>query len=338
MNSKVATSATPQQAYQANKPLGFLAMFLSATGMGMVAFFSRNATAGLDDSVSQYLGSFLAMGRMTVGLIGFLLILVFTRRWQAFRESRLSFTVIAGGVSIGTSLALYITATLLTSSTNAVFLIYTGPLFATILARIFRKEPISRSNAIFLLLVFIGMIFTIELIKSGEHGLVFDFDLAPDTVYPQKPLGNLIALLSGVFYGLALFFYGYRQDMDSDVRGTWNFFWALIATGIITLFIRPDITTMDGGNWGYAFGLFFVSGFIALGLIVVAGRNLPAVEMSCISYWECLVALIVGLALLEDTMTIPALLGGVLIMIGGIGPIIVEWISKDKAETETVSA
>ncbi|MDO4606955.1 MAG: DMT family transporter [Bowdeniella nasicola] len=328
----VENTSTAPGSYVMNKKLGFLAMLISATGMGMVGFFSRGATGGLAPEVKQYLGSFLAFGRMTVGLIGFIIILLITKRWAAFRQSRLSFSVIAGGVCIGTSLALYITSTLLTSIANAVFLIYTGPLFCTLLARIFRKEKISLANGIFLGLVFIGMIFTIGLVAyTPEGGWTFGVDLSASTPeFPQKALGDLVGLGSGVFYGLALFFYGYRQDMDSDVRGTWNFLWAAVATGLLSLIMRPQITELSATNWAWAGGLFFFCGLIALGFLVVAGRNLPAVEMSCISYWECVVALLFGFFFFQEAMTFVAALGGLLIILGGIGPIFVDLYVKQQ--------
>ena len=70
--------------------------------------------------------------------------------------------------------------------------------------------------------------------------LAFGLDLSATTPeFPQKSLGDLLGLLSGVFYGLALFFYGYRKDVDSIVRGVWNFFWADCATLVMSIVLRP---------------------------------------------------------------------------------------------------
>jgi drug/metabolite transporter (DMT)-like permease len=111
------------------------------------------------------LGDFLAFGRMTVGCLGFLVIILLAKRLTDLRTTKISFSVVAGGLAIGASLALYVSSTLMTSIANAVFLIYTGPLFSAILAWIFLKERISARNAVFLTLVFIGMAFTIGLVS-----------------------------------------------------------------------------------------------------------------------------------------------------------------------------
>ena len=197
--------------YVMNKKLGAIAMLLAATGMGLVGTFSRGTTAGLADADKSVIGSFLAFGRMTVGLLGFIIILLLTGKVGLFRRTHLSTTVILGGVSIGLSLGCYISSTLMTTISNAVFLIYTGPLFCALLARIFRKEKISVLSGIFLSLVFIGMLLTIGIIGFKNGSLTFGLDLSTKTPeFPQKSLGDLLGLLSGVYYGLALFFSGYR--------------------------------------------------------------------------------------------------------------------------------
>ena len=325
--------------YVMNKKLGAVAMLLSATGMGLVGTFSRGSTAGLADADKSVIGSFLAFGRMTTGIIGFTILLVLMKKTSLFRATRLSPAIIMGGVSIGLSLGFYISSTLMTTIANAVFLIYTGPLFCTILARIFRKEKVSPLNGFFLFLVFVGMLFTIQIINIDD-GLSFGLDLSTSSAeHPQKPLGDLFGLASGVFYGMALFFNGYRKDVDSIVRGTWNFTWAAVATLCMSIVLKPwhGVSTFTSSNWTWAAGLFVVSGLIALGFLVVAGRNLPAVEMSTISYWECVVAIICGLLLFDETLTLSGIVGGVLIMGGGFAPIIADALASKREQQSALS-
>ena len=319
--SQTSSAESSVTEYVMNKKLGAIAMLLSATGMGLVGTISRGTTAGLADADKSVIGSFLAFGRMSVGLLGFILILVLTGKAGLFRRTRLSTTVpnthicpvclglpgslpvvnrkaVESAIRIGLSLGCYISSTLMTTISNAVFLIYTGPLFCALLARIFRKEKISVLSGIFLSLVFIGMLLTIGIIDYKNGSLTFGLDLSATTSeLPQKSLGDLLGLLSGVFYGLALFFYGYRKDVDSIVRGVWNFFWAACATLVMSIVLRPwhGVSTFTATNWMWAVALFLVCGLFALGFLVVAGRNLPAVEYSTISYWECPVAILCGL-------------------------------------------
>lgn len=310
-----------------NTKLGAIAMLLSATGMGLVGTFSRMTTAELSPDDKSVIGSFLAFGRMSVGFIGFIIIALLLKRLGDVFKAKLSFSVIMGGVCIGLSLGFYISSTLMTTIANAVFLIYTGPLFCTILARIFRKERISPLAAVFLAMVFVGMLFTIGVIDFQDGQVVFGLSLEGATAeFPKKALGDIMGLLSGVFYGLAMFFYGYRKDMDSVVRGVWNFLWAAIATLIMSLVLNPwhGVSTFTATQWAWAAALFVVCGLFALGFLVVAGRNLPAVEYSTISYWECPVAIVCGLLFFGESLTFVGMLGGALIIVGGLAPIFLD--------------
>ncbi|MFN8184205.1 MAG: DMT family transporter [Candidatus Nanopelagicales bacterium] len=342
------TAVTPAVGHPMNKRLGFGAMIASATGMGLVGFLSRGAvpTHVVDGETVKYvLGDFLATGRMLTGALGFLLILLATRKWTALRTTRLSFSVVAGGLAIGMSLALYVSATLMTTIANAVFLIYTGPLFSAILAWIFLKEKISLRNGLFLAMVFGGMLLTIGLITyTPETGFSVGLQLGTDPEFPMKAVGDLFALGSGVFYGLALFFYRYRGDMDSGVRGFWNFvFGAVGALAVMALrynFLDDSTpSVMTRTNWMWAAALFLVCGFFAIGFLVVAGKHLSAVELSVVAYWETVVALFIGYFIFGETMTPLAMLGGVMIVVGGIGPIVFMFKSrgrdKELAETES---
>ena len=329
--SQTSSAESSVTEYVMNKKLGAIAMLLSATGMGLVGTISRGATAGLAHADKSVIGSFLAFGRMSVGLLGFILILVFARKVGLFRRTRLSTTVILGGVSIGLSVGCYISSTLMTTMTNAVFLIYTGPLFCALLARIFRKEKISVLSGVFLSLVFLGMLPTIGIIDIKNGSLTFGLDLSTgNPKFPQKSLGDLLGLLSGVFYGLALFFYGYRKDVDSVVRGVWNFFWASCATLAMSIVLRPwhGVASFTAGNWMWAVVLFLVCGLFALGFLVVAGRNLPAVEYSTISYWECAVVIVCSLLIWKEQLSPMGIIGGLLIVGGGLAPIVVDAVSR----------
>ena len=320
----------PATGHVMNKKLGFTAMLPSATGMGSVATFGRLATPIDPETGARYItGDFLAFGRMTVGVLGMLVIIVLVKKLPELRRTRLSFSVVAGGLAIGMSLAFYVSATLMTTIANAVFLIYTGPLFSAILAWIFLKERIDLKNAFFLTLVFIGMIMTIGLINfvDGE-GLRFGLDLGVNPEMPNKIMGDIFALASGVFYGLALFFYRFRGDIGEEVRSFWNFAFGAIGAIAIMIFrmntLDPTnpLEVMTPTNWAWAVGMFVVCGLFAIGLLPVAGKHLLAVELSTVSYWECVVGILLGALVWNESMTLIGALGGLLIIIGGMGPML----------------
>ncbi|MEG1517154.1 MAG: EamA family transporter [Raoultibacter sp.] len=371
-NVSTNTGQATSGEYTMNKRWGAIAMIISATGMGLVGFFSRFATApiseilGAGSPVKAAIGSFLALGRMSVGLIGFIIILIVMKKVGLFKKTKLSPAIVFGGICIGLSLAFYVSSTLMTTIANAVFFIYTGPLYCTLLARIFRKEKIDKFQGVCLLIVFIGMLFTSGIVNltgtiptetgamryGAFGGVSFGLQLAADPVFPLKTVGDLFGILSGVFYGLSLFFNGYRKDVDSIVRGVWNFLFAACGAGFMCLMVCVGAFKMMGIDvdaasfgmgislidWPWAFGLFICSGLVALGFLVIAGRNLPAVEYSTISYWECVVAVFISFAVFGelaimtaqglDWTGVTSLLGGFLIVVAGFAPILAPMFKK----------
>ena len=342
------------QQFEMNRKIGAIFMLISATGMGLVPLFSRwatrtnmfDATQGLNGSDS--IGAIMAIGRMGMGLLFFLILMVATHKVATFKKLKLTPAIALGGLMIGMSLACYVTSTLMTTVANAVMFIYTGPVICVLLARIFRKEPMSPLQWVCLCIVFIGMLFGESLLGFGVGGNFFglDFNLAASTPeFPQKIVGDVFGLLSGVLYGSSMFFNGYRKDADTTARGVYNFIFAVIGSASIAILM--NIVGMATGqtnwiteihftpfNWLGAVLLWIVCGPIALGCLLVAGRNLPAMDYSTIAYWEVPVALFVGLVVYSEPVTLNTAIGIILIVGGGAFPTVKAMIQGSKMEKQ----
>ncbi len=338
--------------YQMKINLGVIAMLISATGMGMVPLFSRWATrtdmfnGALGLNAGDSIGALMAVGRMSMGVLFFVVLLVATHKVHVFKKLKLTPAIALGGLMIGMSLACYVTSTLLTTISNAVLFIYIGPVICVLLARIFRKEPMSTLQWVCLGAVFIGMIFGNNLMGFGPNGFFVDFNLIPSTPeFPQKGLGDAFGIASGFFYGASMFFNGYRKDADTTARGVWNFIFAVIGAGSITIVLNAlganpgmenwalniEFTTF---NWIGAVLLWIICGPIALGFLLVAGRNLPAADYGTIAYWEVPVAIFIGLVVFGEALTINTIIGGILIIGGGAIPSIKGMVAGRKQQQE----
>ena len=121
--------------------------------------------------------------------------------------------------------------------------------------------------------------------------------------------------------------------MDSAVRGVWNFFWASFATLVMSIIMRPwhGVASFTTTNWIWAAALFIVCGLFALGFLIVAGRNLPAVEYSTISYWECPVVIVLGLLVWHEPLSPAGVVGGLLVIGGGMAPIVLDVVTRSRA-------
>lgn len=349
---KTATADDGSTGYEMKIGLGTIAMLISATGMGLVPLFSRWATrtdmfdGALGLNAGDSIGALMAVGRMSMGVLFFVVIMFATGKVETFKKLKLTPAIALGGLMIGMSLACYVTSTLLTTISNAVLFIYIGPVVCVVLARIFRKEPMSALQWVCLVAVFIGMLFGNNLMGFNESGFFVDFNLVPSTPeFPQKGLGDAFGLASGFFYGASMFFNGYRKDADTTARGVWNFIFAVLGAGVITVVLNslganPGMENwalnihLNAFNWIGALLLWVICGPVALGFLLVAGRNLPAADYGTIAYWEVPVAIFVGLVVFGEALTVNTILGGILIIGGGAIPSIKGMLSARKMRKE----
>ena len=349
---KTATADDGSTGYEMKIGLGTIAMLISATGMGLVPLFSRWATrtdmfdGALGLNAGDSIGALMAVGRMSMGVLFFVVIMFATGKVETFKKLKLTPAIALGGLMIGMSLACYVTSTLLTTISNAVLFIYIGPVVCVVLARIFRKEPMSALQWVCLVAVFIGMLFGNNLMGFNESGFFVDFNLVPSTPeFPQKGLGDAFGLASGFFYGASMFFNGYRKDADTTARGVWNFIFAVLGAGVITVVLNslganPGMENwalnihFTAFNWIGALLLWVICGPVALGFLLVAGRNLPAADYGTIAYWEVPVAIFVGLVVFGEARTVNTILGGILIIGGGAIPSIKGMLSARKMRKE----
>lgn len=349
---KTATADDGSTGYEMKIGLGTIAMLISATGMGLVPLFSRWATrtdmfdGALGLNAGDSIGALMAVGRMSMGVLFFVVIMFATGKVETFKKLKLTPAIALGGLMIGMSLACYVTSTLLTTISNAVLFIYIGPVVCVVLARIFRKEPMSALQWVCLVAVFIGMLFGNNLMGFNESGFFVDFNLVPSTPeFPQKGLGDAFGLASGFFYGASMFFNGYRKDTDTTARGVWNFIFAVLGAGVITVVLNslganPGMENwalnihFTAFNWIGALLLWVICGPVALGFLLVAGRNLPAADYGTIAYWEVPVAIFVGLVVFGEALTVNTILGGILIIGGGAIPSIKGMLSARKMRKE----
>ena len=298
-----------------NKKVGFINAFIAATLMGFVGFFARHIDAQ---------GDFIAFSRMMCGGLLFFGIIAYKGRLLDLKSFKLSPTMILSGFFMGNCLSAYITATQHTSIANAVFFIYIGPIISTLLAVIFLKEKMKAGTWVALLAVFIGMM------SIGPNGMSFGMEFSEKTFF-----GDMMALYSGVGYGLFLFFGRFRTEVPGDVRAFWNFVFALAGITVLFIFTKPTISQMTSTDWMWWIGIGIVCGFGALGTCTIATRHLKAAEFACVSYWECVVAaLFVGLMIYGEPLSSAQMIGGALIIIGGMSEVLISMLGKSLKKSD----
>ena len=301
---------------RAMKLKGFGFMFLSSSLMGGIGAFARYIEAP---------GDFISFCRNAAGFIGLTLIFLVSRRFKVVRQVRITPGVVLSGVFLGLLSSLYVISTQMTTLANASFLIYTGPVYSTILASIFLKEPFKKAMYGSLGAVLLGMLIIIGIINyTSADGLVIGLDLDP-----KYMAGNLVALASGVAYGLFLFISRYRTDVDSTTRSYYNFTFATLAIGVILMFRHPDLSAMTSRGWVMLALAAVITGFGAFYFLTVASKILLAGELATVSYQETIMATLFGVFLFSEPLSAMQILGGALIVGGGVSQIIISTKKSD---------
>lgn len=340
-------AAPPKEGYmneQAKYKLkGFIFMFLSSSAMGGIGAFGRYINAP---------GDFISFGRNFIGFIALTVIFAVAARgnFKKLRATKLSPAMVFSGIFLGLLSGLYVISTQYTTLANASFLIYTGPIYSTVLAAIFLKEKLNGKGIACIAAVVLGMLFIVGIITP--QGLTLDLD-------PKWMFGNMIGLLSGVAYGLYLFIGRYRQDCDSNVRSWWNFLFASVTilglmavdsllSGGLKYTVKVDgvqqvdaagqimtapwdILTMDATSWLVWIAAALITGFVAFHLLAYATKMLKAGELAAISYQETIMASLLGFVMFNEVLTPLQLVGGALIIAGGVSQIVFSTKAAGKA-------
>lgn len=137
-------------------------MFCSSSLMGGIGAFARFIDAP---------GDFISFWRNFAGLIALSIIFLFIGGFKKLKMTRFSGTMLLSGIFLELLSGLYCLSTQYTTLANASFLIYTGPIYSTILAAIFLKEKINFKGICCIIAVVIAfylLTFATKRLKAGE--------------------------------------------------------------------------------------------------------------------------------------------------------------------------
>lgn len=188
--------------------------------------------------------------------------------------------------------------------TQAVFLLYTGPIFAVILSRIFLQELFLWSKIMALILSILGMILLTRIYEPSRISMPY-----------QGILTGLGAALSYASYRV-LGKVALRKYSPSTVL-----FYSL-ATGsfFLAFFTQPQkfILQIPAQAWLILLALSLVSGIVAPILGFEGLRRIEASRAAIVSSIEPVVAAILGFTLFGEMLAPSGFLGGALILLGAV--------------------
>lgn len=188
-----------------------------------------------------------------------------------------------------------------TSLGNAIIILYTWPVFMTVLSLIFLKEKINLQNSILLFVAFLGII--VVFIKKEFSFQDRDF------------IGMTIMLISSIIYSFSLLIFKKKTDEYDGMEITFyqNIVGAVICIPFI--FLHPETTIIE---ITLASLQGFIVGLLAFFFFFSALKKLTSVKASLLSYIEVLSTICFGLILFHEPITWNLIAGGSMILISVI--------------------
>jgi drug/metabolite transporter (DMT)-like permease len=280
-----------------SKTVWYISAIISMTFMGSLGFFVRNISASVE---------IITLARFGIGLVLLTLYLLATGKSQHFK-TRFSYPTIFSGFFLALAVIFYFIAIQNTTLAAAVFLLYLGPVIATILTAIFLKEKLTFLNIVLLLCAFFGFFLLLE----------FDYE-----VISKWSRGEFYGSLAALMYALTILFNRMiHKDISPYTRTFYQFISALI---ILIPFALINFQTVPISDYSWLFAIGLIHGFIALLLYITAIKHLKAFEFGTVSYIEPVVASGIGFMVYNESIAVLQILGGVIILGCGFGQMVLE--------------
>lgn len=207
--------------------------------------------------------------------------------------------MLVGSVMNAARIFLFITSYTYTNISNAVIILYTWPVFATIFSMIFLGEKVAKRNQVLLLLPIAG--------------IVLMFINQPFSTENEDFLGMCSMLLSAIIYASTIIIF---KKESHKYSGYETVFFQNLAGGFIFLpfFLMNDISfSLTQALLIPTFGI--VIGIGAFGLFFSALKKIKASTVSFLTYLEVLIASMYGVFIFDEKLTWNIIAGGCLIII-----------------------
>jgi drug/metabolite transporter (DMT)-like permease len=181
----------------------------------------------------------------------------------------------------------------------AVLLLYTAPLYVTAFSPLLLKERSTGKGWLALCLSIAGVILIID---PGK----LDFSL--------KLTGIIAGLLSGISYAFQIMTSKY---ISKSYSGYSQAFWSFMIAMLVLLPAAAVSLDVVSGNIGYLILLAIFPTILAISLYFNGLNKVRAASASILGLIEPVSAVILSLLILHENISIPVMLGGALILIGG---------------------
>ena len=282
--------------------VGIVAMVAAALAMSVSPSLVRLADVG--PYASAFWRVFLALPVLWFSM------------WQEGRQrpdvpsARFPLATILAGLAFTGDLFFWHLAVMHTSIANGTFFATMAPLWVVIFGWLLLKQRVSRATLLGLGLCLVGGSALVA------ESLAFN---------PAHALGDLMGIITGVFFGLYFLAVGLARVRSGAARVTFEM--SLITAAllfVVAYVMEPHMLPKSGHGWAILLTLAFVSHAGGQGLLSIALGRLPTVFSSLVIFLEAIVAAIIAWILLGEPVSVLQAAGGFVILWG-------IWIARPKS-------
>jgi DME family drug/metabolite transporter len=281
--------------------LGAMAVLAAASMWGTLGIFAKILYA---EGVSF---EALVAFRAGVGWIAVLLFVLATGGAKSLRVPGrdLAFLVPLGLVGIGFFYLLYFYTVQESTVGTAAILLYSSPAFVVVLARLFLKEALNAAKVLALFLT-IGGIFLV----AGAYDLA-NLEVSPTVL--------LTGLLSGLTYGLySIFGRPVASRLGPSVILSYALFFGAVLLVVAALPTLDTLAGLSSGSYAILLMLAVAHTTLAFALYTFGLGRLGAGRAAIVATVEPVVAGALGTVLLGEDLTVPKVVGGILVISGAV--------------------
>ena len=263
--------------------LAILCAFLAALGFAIMYALIKGV--GLEFGIAQ-----LVFFRSLVALLIFSPMLLQNR--HLLKTNRLKGHLLRSIFGLASMFCLFVSAPHI-PFTDLTLIIFTMPLFVTILSYPLLKEKVARNQYLIVIAGFIGIFIATE--PETNNFTIYYF----------------IAVAGSALYGLAVI--TIRQLGETEAPGTTFFYFTIICTILSGCTLPFDWISPNSMDWAYLFGIG-VFGGLAQFAMIKAYKLAPANLIAPVEYTQFLWAIVFGLVIWGEVPSLKTYIGALIII------------------------
>lgn len=263
--------------------LAILCAFLAALGFAIMYALIKGV--GLEFGIAQ-----LVFFRSLVALLIFSPMLLQNR--HLLKTNRLKGHLLRSIFGLASMFCLFISAPHI-PFTDLTLIIFTMPLFVTILSYPLLKEKVARNQYLIVIAGFIGIFIATE--PETNNFTIYYF----------------LAVAGSALYGLAVI--TIRQLGETEAPGTTFFYFTIICTILSGCTLPFDWISPNSMDWAYLFGIG-VFGGLAQFAMIKAYKLAPANLIAPVEYTQFLWAIVFGLVIWGEVPSLKTYIGALIII------------------------